>query len=128
MTSSSLIAYVTTRSIPTNYLTRGSLIGYALTGSRPTNYLTSGSLIGYAQLTNPSFNGTITTIFLNMIPPGKPNDVIIDNRFIPTAPQLAAQLTLSGGGVVSWSGTHLKWGGRVYVTPVSNPELATEWD
>jgi hypothetical protein len=126
LTSGSLLGYVTTGSIPTNYLTSGSLIGYVTTGSIPTNYLTSGSLVGYAPRTNPVFTGTITTNFLNVITPENPNDIIINNKFIPTAAQLAAQLTLSGGGIVSWSGTHLKWGSRVYVSPVSKPELALD--
>ena len=59
-----------------------------------------------------------------MIIPTNPNDIIINDKAIPTASQLAAQLTLSGGGVVSWNGTHLKWAGRVNVSPVTKPELA----
>ena len=76
-----------------NYLTSGSLIGYATTGSIPTKYLTSGSLVGYAQLINPTFEGTITTNFINMITPATPNDVIISGKFVPTAGQLSAQLS-----------------------------------
>jgi hypothetical protein len=109
----------------TSYITGGSLTGYATTGSIPTNYLTSGSLLGYAQLTNPTFPGTITTNFLNMITPLTPNDVIINNKFIPTAGQLSAHFTLSGGGTATWNGTYLKWSGRVAIAPVVNPELAT---
>ena len=124
LTSGSLLGYVTTGSIPTNYLTSGSLIGYVTAGSIPNNYLTSGSLIGYAPLTNPVFAGVITTNFLNMIITTNPNDIIINDKFIPTASQLAAQLTLSGGGIVSWSGTHLKWASPLYTAPVSKPDLA----
>ena len=87
-----------------SYLTSGSLIGYATTGSIPTNYLTSGSLLGYAPLTNPTFQGTITTNFLNMITPLTPNDVIINDKFIPTAGQLSAHFTLSGGGTATGTG------------------------
>ena len=60
-----------------------------------------------------------------MITPATPNDVIVSSKFIPTASQLAAQLTLSGGGIVTWTGTYLKWSDRVYAAPVDKAELAT---
>jgi hypothetical protein len=85
-------------SLLTNYITGGSLTGYATTGSIPTDYLTSGSLVGYAPMTNPTFLGTITTNFLNMVTPLTPNDVIINNKFIPPAGQLAAHFTLERRG------------------------------
>jgi len=61
-----------------------------------------------------------------MITPSTPNDVIINNKFIPPAGQLAAHFTLSGGGTATWNGTYLKWSGRVAVAPVLKPELATD--
>ena len=55
MTSGSLIGYVTTGSIPTNYLTSGSLVGYATTGSIiPFTALgTDNASTGY-RLLNPT--------------------------------------------------------------------------
>ena len=36
------------------------------------------------------------------------------------SPSLEAQLTLTGGGDVTWSGTHVKWTNRVIILPIDN--------
>jgi len=78
-----------------------------------------------ASAGNPTFSGTVTANALNLITV-LPNDVQVSGKFLPSAGQLSAQLTLSGGGLVTWTGTHPKWDGRMYVAPVDKPELASD--
>jgi len=82
-----------------------------------TNYLLSANAAStYAPKDNPSFNGTVNVT----------TSLRIANQAVPTANQVAVQFTLSGGGIVTWTGTHLRWTDRVLALPSERVELAAE--
>ena len=74
-----------------------------------------------APLGSPAFTGTATAESLNVT-----GSLTIAGQAVPRANQVALQHTLSGGGTVTWTGTHLRWSQRVLALPSERAELASE--
>jgi hypothetical protein len=114
--SNTLASYLTSSGATNLYVAKTALT------TTLTSYLTSTAATSlYAPKADPIFTGSASVQSLNAT-----NVLTIKNSPVPTSNQLAAQMALSGGGTVTWTGTHLKRSERVLVLPVERDELGID--